>query len=73
MQSKRMSLLEAVSGTLIGFVVSLVGGLVIYPMFGHSFTLAQNIGIVMVFTVLSVIRSYLVRRFFNWLHTWGKT
>jgi Na+/phosphate symporter len=66
-QSRRMSLIETVSGVAIGFVVSVAASFVVYPAFGHSFTLGQNVGITIIFTVLSIARGYLVRRAFNWI------
>jgi len=62
-----MSLVETVAGVAIGFVVSVAASFVVYPLFGHSFTLSQNIGITIIFTVLSIVRGYLVRRAFNWI------
>lgn len=38
---------------------------IIYPMFGHSFSTAQNAGLTAVFTVASIIRGYAVRRWMN--------
>lgn len=70
MQSRRHSFLEALAGTAIGMVISVLLGLVVYPLFGHAFTLQQNVGIMLIFTVVSVVRSYLVRRGFNALHHW---
>ncbi len=66
-QTRRMSLIETVAGVAIGFTVSVLASMVVYPAFGHSFTLSQNIGITLIFTALSIARGYLVRRFFNWL------
>lgn len=63
-QSKRGSLVEACLNTASGFLVSFVATWFVYPLFGHSFTLAQNAGIVAVFTVLSIVRSYVWRRVF---------
>lgn len=65
MQSRLGSFIEAWSGTALGFVINLAASPVIYPVFGASFTFAQNIGIVSVFTVISVARGYVVRRWFN--------
>jgi hypothetical protein len=65
MQSRIASLVETLCGVLIGFLVSLAAGWVVYPWFGHAFTLLQNIGITFVFTVLSIVRGYVVRRLFN--------
>lgn len=64
-QSRRMSLVETIAGVAIGFAVSLGLSYVVYPLFGHAFTLAQNVGITVIFTVASIIRSYVVRRAFN--------
>ena len=68
-QTRRMSLVETIAGVAIGFVVSVAASFVVYPIFGHSFTLSQNIGITIIFTVLSIVRGYLVRRAFNF---WGR-
>lgn len=64
-QTKLSSLIEACIGTAIGLVVSMALSYIVYPMFGHNFTFAQNVGIVVIFTVASVVRSYIVRRCFN--------
>jgi divalent metal cation (Fe/Co/Zn/Cd) transporter len=68
-QSRRHSLIETVTGVAVGFVVSVTASFVVYPAFGHSFTLSQNIGITIIFTVLSIARGYVVRRVFN---RWGR-
>lgn len=68
-QSRRMSMVETLAGVAIGFAVSVALSHIIYPLFGHSFTLAQNMGITVIFTVVSIVRSYLVRRAFN---RWGR-
>lgn len=64
-QTRLGSLIEAILNTAFGFVVSVALSLIVYPLFGHSFTLAQNIGITAIFTVASVARGYVVRRLFN--------
>lgn len=64
-QSKIGSLIEAIVHTAVGFVISIALSMVVYPMFGHAFTLAQNVGITAIFTVASIARGYYVRRFFN--------
>lgn len=67
MQTRRQSLIETLAGVAIGFVVSMLISMVVYPMHGHAFSLAQNASITVIFTVVSILRSYWVRRFFNWL------
>ena len=70
-QSRRHSMIEACAGTAIGFVVSVLASMIVYPAHGHRFTLAENISITLIFTVLSVVRGYLVRRALVWLHARG--
>lgn len=67
-QTRLQSFIEAWTGTAIGFVVSMALCFVVYPLFGHAFTIAQNFWITVIFTAASVLRSYAVRRMFNHLH-----
>ena len=69
MQSRLSSAAETAIGLLIGMVITLLASPVIYPLFGHSFTFSQNFGIMLIFTVLSFVRVYCLRRLFNWLHS----
>lgn len=68
-QSRLASLLEAKANVAFGYVVSVAAGQFIYPLFDASITLTDNMGITLFFTVLSLARTYLTRRFFNWLQT----
>lgn len=65
MQLRRHSLLEACLNTASGFVLSLGAGYLIFPFLGWQISHAQNLGAVSMFTVISVIRSYIWRRLFN--------
>ena len=70
-QSKRGSAIEAVVNVAIGFVIAIAAQQVILPLFGCNPTLSSNLKIGACFTAVSVVRSYLVRRFFaKTLHTW---
>lgn len=64
-QSRLHSFIEAWASTVIGFVMSMVLSAVVFPAFGHAFTLMQNFWITLIFTVASIIRGYGVRRLFN--------
>lgn len=64
-QSRLGSLIEVVINVVIGFIITLMANPIIYPMFGHSFTAMQNIGITLIFTVLSIVRGYCIRRWAN--------
>jgi len=65
MQSKRNSLIESVTNTIIGLVTSFLIQLIIYPILDIPVTLSQNVAITSVFFVASILRGYLVRRIFN--------
>jgi len=65
MQTKLHSLFESLANVIIGFVVAFITQLIVFPMYGLPVSLGQNVGITCIFTVVSVLRSYLVRRLFN--------
>lgn len=65
MQSKRLSLTEAITNTLTGLVVSFLIQLCVYGYFSITVTIEQNIYITLIFTMASIVRSYLIRRIFN--------
>jgi hypothetical protein len=65
MQSKKESLKESLINTSLGFAISLAATFLVLPLFGIESTPLKNIGITVCFTVISVLRSYLVRRYFN--------
>ncbi len=64
MQSRRMSLIETLTSISIGFAVSRLVTALVMPHFGFNPSLGQNASITSIFTVTSIIRGYLVRRFF---------
>ncbi len=67
-QSRRMSAVEAMVGTAIGYIVAVATQLVVFPIFGLRASVIENLGIGLAFTAVSVVRSYLVRRLFERLH-----
>src|SRR5271155_2776291 len=67
MQTKRQSAIEVITGTTVGLIVSwVIGQYWIYPEFGWHPSMTQNFLMTSSFTVVSIIRSYLWRRLFNW-------
>ena len=64
-QSRLQSLIESMTSTAIGYAVAVLSQLVIFPWFGIKVALTDNLLIAGYFTLISVIRSYLVRRWFN--------
>ena len=64
-QSRLMSLVEAVVNTAIGYAVAVATQFAVFPIFGISVTVAGNLAIGAIFTVVSVVRSYALRRLFE--------
>lgn len=67
-QSKRHSALEASLNTFSGFVISYLAGFFIFPLLGWNLDYKQNFYAVSFYTVISIVRSYVWRRVFNWYH-----
>ena len=65
MQSKKLSIVEAVSNTVIGLLTSFAIQLIIYPILNIEVSINQNIFITFVFFIASILRGYIVRRLFN--------
>ncbi|MGE0252955.1 MAG: hypothetical protein AB7N54_00040 [Alphaproteobacteria bacterium] len=66
-QSRLMSLVEATTNVVVGFVLALATQMALFPVFGLAVTLPQNVVIGSAFTAVSVVRSYLLRRLFETL------
>ena len=64
-QSRLMSLVEAVANVVVGYGVAVVTQILIFPIFGLHTTLAQNLQMGLLFTGVSIIRSFLLRRLFE--------
>ena len=66
-QSRCMSLVEAVTNVLVGYGVAVATQWVVFPLFGLQATLQENLVIGLIFTAVSLVRSYLLRRAFEGL------
>lgn len=64
-QTRLGSFIEAWINVLIGFGINFAANLVILPLFGFNVTLSDNFQIGLLYTVVSVARSYGIRRWFN--------
>ena len=65
MQTKKQSLLESLTNVLIGYSTAFVSQLLIFPLFSIDVTIGDNLLIGLYFTLISLVRSYVVRRYFN--------
>jgi len=68
MQSRLQSLLESFANIAIGYLVALAAQLIVFPLMDIPVRLDQNLAIGAIFTIVSLARSYALRRAFNWLH-----
>lgn len=68
MQTRLQSLFESVLNILIGAALSYLAQVLVFPLYGIHISWQQDIQIVVIFTVLSIARSYCLRRLFNHLH-----
>jgi hypothetical protein len=64
-QSRRMSLFEAVTNVTVGYVLAVATQIVVFPWFGLHASFGDNMGIGAVFTCISLIRGYALRRLFE--------
>jgi hypothetical protein len=64
-QSKLGSLIEVLFNIAIGVAINWVANLLILPLYGFQITGGQAFSMGLLFTVISVIRSYIIRRWFN--------
>ena len=65
MQTKRQSAIESLTSTTIGIIIGIVLNVTILPIFGYPVSLSDGLWISVIFTAVSIIRSYIIRRWFN--------
>lgn len=64
-QTRLGSLIEAVMNVLIGFGINFAANMLILPLIGFHISVGQNLFIGVLYTIISVCRSYVIRRWFN--------
>ncbi|MDD2721632.1 MAG: hypothetical protein PHH47_10035 [Gallionella sp.] len=67
-QTRKHSLLESLVNVALGYGIALAAQLTIFPMFGIHISFQDNLLIGALFTVVSIVRSYALRRLFNRWH-----
>ena len=65
MQSKKLSALEALTNVVVGFGVSVTANIFVLPAFGYAVSIGDSFAIGLIFTLISFVRGYLLRRIFN--------
>jgi len=64
-QSRLSSFIEAWFNVAIGFAINFIANLTILPLIGFHISVSQNLFIGVLYTLISVVRSYTIRRWFN--------
>jgi hypothetical protein len=64
-QSRLGSLIEVSINIAIGFWINYFANLVIFPHFGFHISLSENLLMGVIYTGISVVRSYIIRRWFE--------
>ena len=64
-QSRLMSLIESVANVAVGYGVAVATQILIFPVFGLHTTLGQNLKMGGIFTIVSLARSFALRRVFE--------
>lgn len=67
-QSKLMSWLESLINIAVGFGISLLAQMYFLPLLGVTIDFHQNLVFAMIMTVISIVRSFTLRRLFEALH-----
>lgn len=68
MQTKLGSFVEASANIAVGYTIAFISNLTILPLFGFtSLTIEKNFLIGAIYTGISYLRSYIIRRWFNGL------
>jgi len=65
-QSRKGSALEIIVSIAIGLVVSVIANHFVFPMYGFIPSFRQNAEITVIYTAISFVRGYGVRRLFNY-------
>jgi hypothetical protein len=69
MQTKLQSLIESFANVAIGYLVAIAAQMIVFPIYDIEVSLSQNMQIGLIFTIVSIARSYLLRRMFNKFHS----
>jgi len=67
MQSRKMSLVESCANIAVGYTIAILSQLVIFPIFNIHIPFHDNLLMGGFFTIVSLVRSYIIRRYFNGL------
>ena len=65
MQSRTMSFIEAVTNVGVGFGLAVLTQVLVFPVFEIAVPFDQHVSMAVIFTLVSLARGYVLRRFFQ--------
>ena len=65
MQSRRQSLIEAITNVVVGYALAVLTQIVVFPWLGLKVSLNDNLAIGAIFVIILLLRSYALRRLFE--------
>lgn len=72
-QSRKASLVEAIINTAVGYGISVLTYAIVMPLLGYDTSLTENVILVGIFSAISIVRNYIIRRWFAARSYYGKT
>jgi hypothetical protein len=68
-QPRLMSLVESIANVVAGFGLAVLTQLAVLPWFDVRLSMVENLIVGAIFTLVSIVRSYTLRRLFETLRT----
>lgn len=68
-QRRTHSAVESVANVGVGYSVAVLAQVLVFPLFGIEASFGTNLKVGAVFTAISLVRSYTLRRVFNRFHS----
>ena len=65
MQTKKQSFIETIISVFVGWIIGVILNMLVLPLFDYDVSLTDGVLISIIFTVVSIIGSYIIRRWFN--------
>ncbi len=66
-QKRAISAIEAATNVVLGWLIALIAQALVFPVLGLQVMFWQHVTLSGVFTAVSFLRSYVLRRCFVWL------
>ncbi len=64
-QSRIMSMVEAATNVVVGYILAILTQLAVFPLFGLEAALGEHLAIGLAFVGVSLARGYVLRRLFE--------